>query len=89
MLKKFSTKARLDLDLAQDWRQIALCSGSRTPSPPQNEAAFDLTPANKPDTHIYSRALSGGRGGIVTSLRGLFSSLYFIVLPLVFFFQQI
>ncbi len=52
MLKKCFKKTRPDLDIAQDWRHIALCSGSRTPLPPQNEAAFDLTPANEPHTHI-------------------------------------
>ncbi len=83
MLKKVSKKARPDLDLAQDWHHIAFCSSSCTPSPSQDEAAFDLKPANEPHTHIYSRALSGGRD--VTSLRGLFSSVYFTVTPLVFF----
>ncbi len=60
MFKKVCKKARPDLDLAQDWHHIALCSSSHTPSLPQNKAAFDLTPANEPHTHIYSRALSGG-----------------------------
>jgi hypothetical protein len=85
MLKKVSKKARSDLDLAQDWRHIALCSSSCYPLPPQNKATFDLTPATEPHTHIYSWALSGG-GGRVTSLRGL--SLYFTV-PTLVFFQQI
>jgi hypothetical protein len=71
MLKKVGKKAQPDLDLAQDWRHIALCSGSRTPSPLR---AFDLTPANEPHTHIYSRALSG-RGNCDVIARAFFFSL--------------
>ncbi len=56
MFKKVSKKVRPDLDLAQDWRHIALCSGSHTLSPLRTRPLLISSQLMNP-THTSTRGL--------------------------------